>query len=60
MSNNSPLILAVSMTPNPVEAGKTFVLSVLIEECIHERLEKYTHAQLSVYTHSNLSNDPLK
>ena len=47
------------MTPNPVEAGKTFLMSVLIEECTHERLEVYTHAQLAAYTHSELETEEL-
>ena len=59
MSVSAPLILSVTLTPNPVEAKGTLKIAVLVEECTHTRLEQYTHSELSVYTHSDLATKPL-
>ena len=48
-------VLAVEISPNPVNAKDYYTIKVTIEECKYERLEKYTHAQLSAYTHKELA-----
>lgn len=56
---NTPLILDVLLSPNPVEAGATLKIAVVIEECTYARLEQYTHNELSVYTHTQLQSEQL-
>lgn len=52
-------ILAVELSPNPVNTEEYYTIKVTVEECTHKRLEKYTHAQLNAYTHEQLSKDKL-
>ena len=48
-------ILAVELSPNPVETKGYYTIKVTVEECTHERLTKFTHAQLAAYTHKDLA-----
>ena len=60
MSDRTPLILSVSVSPQTVNAKGSFVISVKVEECNYSRLQKFTHKILSKFTHKNLSRDELK
>lgn len=48
-------ILAVELSPNPVETKGNYTIKVTVEECTHARLTKFTHAQLAAYTHKDLA-----
>lgn len=51
---------SISMTPQTVNTGQQFLLSVKVQVSTYERLKNWMHQQLAKFTHSNLSNDLLK
>lgn len=56
---NAPIITAVELAPNPVDAGASYIIRVSIEEGTHDRLSDYTHLELSSYTHDELATEEL-
>jgi hypothetical protein len=52
--------VSASITPQSVNTGDYFVLSVKIEEGTYERLKRYIHGFLARFTHKQLSNDLLE
>lgn len=51
---------SISMTPQTVNTGQQFLLSVKVQVSTYERLKNWMHQQLTKFTHHNLSNDLLK
>lgn len=50
---------SVSMTPNPVNTGNQFIISVAVELSTWERLKAYTWALIKRFTWKNVKEDSL-
>lgn len=51
------IIAGVNITPNPVETGGHFIISVDIRPVTHELLKRITHNTLRKYTHEQIRKE---
>ena len=51
---------SVALTPNIVNVGEQFVISVKLQPTTYERLVRWTHTQLAKFTHKNFAEDLIK
>lgn len=47
-------IVGVTITPNPVETGQSFIISVDVRPSTHGFLKRFTHAALRAFAHKNI------
>lgn len=50
---------SVSITPQTVNTGQQFLLSVKVQVSTYERLKNWIHSKLAKFTHKNLAEDLL-
>lgn len=48
-------IVGVTITPNPVETGQSFIISVDVRPSTHGFLKRFTHAALKAFTHKDVA-----
>ena len=53
-------IAEVSITPQTVSVGKSFLLTIEVQLSTHDRLKEYEHGTLSEFTHKELEQDLIK
>lgn len=53
-------IESVTLTPQIVDVGSKFVISVKIQQSTHEKLKAFTHRMLSKFTHKQLGQNVVK
>lgn len=59
--NTGVSIDAVTITPNPVAANATILISVQVSlvtiESTHSNMKDYTHSELAIYTNEDLNTN---